>query len=931
MNATNQLIEFLCSAKLLTTDNRPIRLRLAHPDGLFEDALLPQRVSGTESMCGSIQYRIDCLATDAALPLKQFIAVPAELQLVTDRGDLRSISGVVTDAKAGHSDGGLATYQLVIRDALSIMEHRVNTRVFRNASEIDIIETLFDEWKQKNSIIASAFHVEIDQQIFARQYPKREFTKQHNESDAAFLRRLMRRRGIAWFFRSGRPAGKESQPGDDDTPAHTIVLFNDAGKLQENRAGELRFHRDDATEERDSVTSLVAVRVLRPSSVSRHSWNYMNPRSAQFMTTNVRSAFDQGPAGNIMSASLDDYLVEAPHVGDDHEDHAGLGQLRLARHDMESKCFVGESSVRDLCIGEFNSISGHHELDQHAEQEREFVITELSIAAENNLGSADREGIRKLFARNHWDEDSVAAGSCEREPGGAVRYKNSFVCVRRGVQLVPAYDPRTEVPIAQIESAVVVGPPGEKVHCDALGRVKVRFTAALESDHAHASGAGASGTDVDSAWVRVMSNWASPISGECQPGALTLPRVGSEVLIAYAGGDPDKPVIIGQMYNHDALPPALNNTGGLPGNRFISGMQSGEVNGNRHNQIRFDDTPGEISAQLASDHGASELNLGRLTQHRHDGKGTPRGDGAELRSDNAVTVRGAQGVLLSAAGREGAHGRLLDREELLGLVEMLGSVTKELSSLAAAHDLDDPECPHTAKLQRLLQAWDDEKTTAPASPSGAPILAATAPAGIVVASEDALSLGAANKVDVVSIGDSAISAGRKLLMRATDSIGAFALKLGMKLVAAGGDIEVQAEDGNIQLVALKRLKLCAGEGIDIHAPEVRLVTQGAQTDWTGGKITQQCKGEFAIKAAKFLRTGPGGGTPDDVLFPKSELKTDERIIVREQQTGRPIKGMRYTARFEDGRVESGVTDDHGYTQVFQGTDFGNIEITFDDE
>lgn len=129
---------------------------------------------------------------------------------------------------------------------------------------------------------------------------------------------------------------------------------------------------------------------------------------------------------------------------------------------------------------------------------------------------------------------------------------------------------------------------------------------------------------------------------------------------------------------------------------------------------------------------------------------------------------------------------------------------------------------------------------------------------------------------------------------------------------------------------MKRLKLTAGEGIDIEAPEARLVTKGTQVDWRDGRITQQCKGEFAVKAAKFLRTGAGDGTPEDVLFPKSELETDERVIVREQQTGRPIPGMRYTAKFEDGRVESGVTDAEGRTQVFRGTDFGNIEITFDD-
>ena len=124
--------QWLAVDKALTTDKRALRLRLAYPEGINEDVLLPQRISGSEAICGGIEYRILCVATEAQLPLKQFIAVPAELQIVTDRGQLRRVCGIVAEACAGQSDGGLATYQLVLRDGLALMEKRVNTRVFRN-------------------------------------------------------------------------------------------------------------------------------------------------------------------------------------------------------------------------------------------------------------------------------------------------------------------------------------------------------------------------------------------------------------------------------------------------------------------------------------------------------------------------------------------------------------------------------------------------------------------------------------------------------------------------------------------------------------------------------------------------------------------------------------------------------------------------------
>jgi type VI secretion system secreted protein VgrG len=178
---------------------------------------------------------------------------------------------------------------------------------------------------------------------------------QHNESDAAFIRRLLKRRGIAWYFRADGSA----------SPAHKLVLFNNAESIQSNAAGTVRYHRDNATEERDTITAWCAVRTLQPGSVTRHSWDYMNPQGRHFMSTTSASGVDQGPSGNEMSASLDDYLVQAPHVGDDHEDLCQLGQLAMSRHDYESKCFHGEGSVRDLCAGEYFTLAEHPEIETH--------------------------------------------------------------------------------------------------------------------------------------------------------------------------------------------------------------------------------------------------------------------------------------------------------------------------------------------------------------------------------------------------------------------------------------------------------------------------------------------------------------------------------------------------------------------------------------
>jgi type VI secretion system secreted protein VgrG len=353
----NDFLKFMQNEKRLTSEHRPLRLRLAFPNGMRDDILLPQRVTGVESICGGIEYRILALAVSADLPLKEFIALPAEIQFVTDRGGLRSVCGIVAAASAGNSDGGVASYELIVCDALALMRKRRNNRVFRCMNELAVIETIFFEWLQKNKVLVGSFELEIDSELRMRDFPVREMIRQHNESDAHFVCRLMKRRGISWFIRAGR-----SRTGPDtaisDRPTHTLVLFDHSRSLETNRAGTVRFHRDDSTEQRDTITAWSAARVLQPGRTTRYSWDYRKPRSSPFMTVGFTGDTDQGTTGNEYATSIEDYIAEAPHVGDDSQDHSSLGQLRMDRYDFEAKCYRGEGSVRDFCAGECFTLAG---------------------------------------------------------------------------------------------------------------------------------------------------------------------------------------------------------------------------------------------------------------------------------------------------------------------------------------------------------------------------------------------------------------------------------------------------------------------------------------------------------------------------------------------------------------------------------------------
>ena len=126
------------------------------------------------------------------------------------------------------------------------------------------------------------------------------------------------------------------------------------------------------------------------------------------------------------------------------------------------------------------------------------------------------------------------------------------------------------------QTAKVVGPSGEPVYTDKYGRVKVQF---------HWDRLGKN-DDKSSCWVRVSQLWAG--NGF---GAISIPRIGDEVVVSFLEGDPDQPLITGRVYNAQFMPPYA-----LPANSHTTTILSrsmGSSDGDSANELRFCDKPGE--------------------------------------------------------------------------------------------------------------------------------------------------------------------------------------------------------------------------------------------------------------------------------------------------------------------------------------------------
>ena len=881
----------------LTGANRPLRLKLWNDDGLVGDLLYVKQVVGIEAVCGGIEYRLLCVAAKAGLELKQFIAMPVEVQFVTSAGTLRSVCGIVDVAEEGGSDGGLATYQLIVRDALSIMDKGCNTRIFSHMNEVDITNEVLADWRAANPVLAGAFAFELSG--VKSQYPQREFTMQYKESDSAFLRRLWKRRGLAWFFQP--TANREEK----DAPSHTLVLFDEVASLAQNAAGTVRYHRDDGTEVADSITAWHAIRTLGPGKVTRQSFDY---KTGQASHVSVPRGSDQGALGNQFAAGLDDGLIDVQHAGDDAADYVALSTLRMLHHESIAKCCRGEGGGRDWTPGQWVVVTGHAGLDSHPASEREFVFTEIRVAAENNLPKTLGDRINRLFALNRWRTDDNATGGNEEVLAQASterdgRYTVQFTCVRRGIPIVPLYDPRVDLPKTEEETCQVIGAEGEAVYCDELGRVRVRFPGVRPEERQGVRSVAPGVTEHDSAWVLVSTSWAGGGFG-----AISLPRVGTFCRIGFLGGDPDKPIITGAVHSGVTPPPSFSHVSVLPGDRHLSGIVSREIGGTKANQLRIDDTAGQISMQLASDHAATQLNLGFLTHPRSDGKAKPRGDGFELTTNENGSIRTAKALLISTWGRLDACANQASAEEHHALLRDCAALFKSLGDVALANHALALDGAALSELKGDIEAAAAGGNTDPQGDGGKPTLSVSALAGIALTTPKSIVNYAGANVDTVAQQHLQFTSGQRCNLNAGQGISLFAHHDGIKAIAHYGKFVMQSQHDDTEINSAKNVKVTATDGIvSVMAKEIHLIAEDGSFIKVGGGVTLGTNGDINHQAANFPFSGPatmhtdlptfGGATPDQKFILKYTPHLEDapiapnRVFEIDMNDGSTIKGV----------------------------------------
>ncbi|MDO7209691.1 type VI secretion system Vgr family protein [Acinetobacter nosocomialis] len=825
----------------LVSQNRAVHIQFSN-QSLNQQVFL-QRIEGEHTLNQGSVAELLCLSTNAHIALKQFIGCQVAIDQVTDMGQFFRTTGIITEASQGQSDGSLTIYNLTLKDPTALWHKRRNSRVFMNKSVRDISEILFKEWQGKSPLFASS--LTLDTSGLTKDYDVRPFVMQSNESDYGFLTRLWRSEGINWLVDESQLL--VADPNASIQP-QVLRLIDENQNYKALDRRSLRYQRSSATEQFDTITQVKAERRLQPTSVHIQRWQ------ADALQQEEGSGSVQGTqkhSEHYDNASLN--LEDAWHVspawmqdlkGEDQATPSGNSQIEQlnqhinAYHHLSSKQFTVAGNIRDAQVGYWFELNDHPELDQHDSADKEFLILSKHYYNQNNLPKELQQQLEHLLP-----EDKLKATELDTQ-NPEQRHFAELNVVRCNVKAVPEYNPLEHRPVAYPQRAKVVGLEGESIHVDQWGRIKVRFLFTRADDHSHDGGAGSNDNDTDSAWVDVLTPWAG-----AGYGARFLPRVGEIVVIDFFDGNIDRPFVVGRIHEAERHPTQFDQKGQLPDTKKLSGIRSEEVDGKGFNQLRFDDTTGQISAQLQSSHAASQLNLGNLSHPKDKAESDGRGEGFELRTDQWGAVRAGSGLLISTHKQDQAQGVHLDASEAKQQIEGGLSNAKALSEVAKNQQTDPLE--HLENLKSFIEKLE-QQDNAKAKTFKDAIMLLASPNSIAVASNEDIHLSADGQLNQTA-GDSInLSTQKNLIAHAQNKISLFAAQEGARLYAGKGKVEIQAQGDGADLIARKAVQVISTEDkIEATASkEIVLTAGGSQVRITGSGIFMTTGGKFEVKAGQ---------------------------------------------------------------------------------
>lgn len=319
---------------------------------------------------------------------------------------------------------------------------------------------------------------------------------------------------------------------------HTMYIGNANSKFPMCSKKTIRYDVSKNQKWEEEVRDVDFERVARSSVITRRDYNFEDP------SLDLTSSQSSGTTGG--SEEVYDYpgIYLQKSKGDTKAD------MVIDHLDSQVTRANFKSAARELTCGCRFTLSNHFYSAANTEMIVLKIVEESTFSGYRS-GAQDGGGGADVF--KYSNSCSVAPNEGTYRPG-----RKTPSPVVRGVQ-----------------TAVVVGPSGEEIYTDKYGRIKVQFFWDREGKK----------NENSSCWIRFSTAWAGK-----NWGMISIPRIGQEVVVDFLEGNPDRPLVTGNVYNAEQMPPYT-----LPGNATQSGLKSRsskQGGADNFNEIRFEDLKG---------------------------------------------------------------------------------------------------------------------------------------------------------------------------------------------------------------------------------------------------------------------------------------------------------------------------------------------------
>jgi len=508
-----------------TQENRLIKVYAK----LEKDTFLIKKFEGKTSISDLYEFKLSLVSINHHVCFENLINKPVTVTITANTGDTFFYNGIISQFSQGRgggeggSDPNFSFYSAIMVPKLWLLTKTLNSRIFQNLSVVDILEKIFLE----KQLVDFTFKLH-------QSYQKREYCVQYQESDFNFVSRLMEEEGIYYFFE--HQVGKHIMIIADMPVEHVLCPHQESAEYHVSTGGR---------ESEDVIKSLTIHKEIQTGKYALNDFNYNIPNTPLNVSVSANEP--------LIPGTFEKY--EYPGRYAQRPDGERLSNIRLQEQETYITVIRGDSKCRAFKSGYRFLLKNYYRNELNVE----YVLTEVFHEASQEI----------ISGKDHFD----------------FVYSNSFTAIPYSIPF--RSQRKTPVPVIRgTQTALVVGPAGNEIYTDKLGRVKVQFYWDREGAKNESS----------SCWVRVSQN-----SAGFGWGNLDIPRIGHEVIVSFIEGNPDRPIIIGRVYNAYNQPPY-----NVTDTAAKSTMKIQSIGGGGDNEFRLDASQ---SAEEIYLHGQKDWNI----------------------------------------------------------------------------------------------------------------------------------------------------------------------------------------------------------------------------------------------------------------------------------------------------------------------------------